>query len=53
VNTVYYKIHFTTIPKIRVLVYTTTYIGQLAIRILNCYTTKYTGPNNLPDLSVL
>jgi len=53
VNTVYYNIQFTTIPKIRVLVHTSTYIGQSEIRILNCYTTKHIGPNTSPDPSVL
>jgi hypothetical protein len=40
-------------PKIRVIVYTSKYIDQSAIRILNCYTNKYTGPNTSPDPSVL
>jgi hypothetical protein len=53
VNTVYYNIHFTTVPMIRVLLYTSTYIDQSSITILNCYTTKYTGPNTSPDPSVL
>jgi len=53
VKTVYYNIQFTTIPKIHVLVYISKYIDQSAIRILNCYTTKYTGSDTSPDPSVL